>query len=163
MGCSRDMSSSGKKKENARGLIYAVAVNPPDFIHLVHNGCDKGFELCKISTRRQLLENVGEVEVRIAEEHLHQHLLQDSGADCARLVSQLLWDPFPELLESRHHALEEQSKLGAGLEVLVGGVPEARQVQLRQLLVDDCSNVDEALCLELHRGPEGVLSLGGPR
>ena len=73
--CSRNMSSSGKKKEKARGLIYAAAINPPDFIHLVHNGCDKGLELFKISTRRQLLKDVGEVEARIAEKHLHQHLL----------------------------------------------------------------------------------------
>ena len=124
MDCPCDMSGSGKKKKEKGGLIYMIAVDPSDFIHLVHNGCDNGFELFKISTRRQLLEDAGEVEARVVEEYLHQHLLQDLGADCARLVSQLLWDPFPELLESRHHALEEQSKLGAGLEVLVEEYPK---------------------------------------
>ena len=113
MDCSRDMSSGGKKKEEKGGLIYTITVKPSDFIHLVHNGCDKGLELCKVSTCRQLLEDVGEVEVRVAEEHLHQHLLQDSGTDGARLVSQLLWDPFPELLESRHHALEAPASQSA--------------------------------------------------
>ena len=81
--CSCDISGSGKKEEKMGGLIYAATINPPDFIHLVHNGCDKGLEFFKISTRRQLLEDVGEVETWIAEEHLHQHLLQNSGTDCA--------------------------------------------------------------------------------
>ena len=131
MDCSCDISSSGKRKEEKGGLIYTIPVDPLDFIDLVHNGCDNSFELFKIGIHRQLLEDAGEVEAQVAEEYLHQYLLQDLGADCARLVSQLLWDPFPELLESRRHTLEEQSKLDAGLEVLVGGVPKARQVQLR--------------------------------
>ena len=87
MDCSCDISSSGKKKEEKGGLIYTIAVDPLDFIDLVHDGCDNGFELFKIGTRRQLLEDTGEVEARVAEEYLHQHLLQDLGADCARLVS----------------------------------------------------------------------------
>ena len=46
------MFGSGKKKEEKGGLIYTIAVDPSDFIHLVHNGCDKGFELFQISIRR---------------------------------------------------------------------------------------------------------------
>ena len=65
------------------GLIYAATINPPDFIHPVHNGCDEGLKCGKISVRRQLLEDVGEVEARIAEGHLHQHLLQNSGTNRA--------------------------------------------------------------------------------
>ena len=65
MDCSYDISSSGKKKEEKGGLIYTIAVDPLDFIDLVHDGCDNGFELFKISTRRQLLEDTGEVEARL--------------------------------------------------------------------------------------------------
>ena len=94
------------------GLIYAIALNPLDPAHLVHNGSDKGPERFQISIRRQGLEDVGEVEAWVAEGHLHQHLLQNFGTNRARLVDQLLGDPFPELLEGRRHALEEQSELG---------------------------------------------------
>ena len=107
------------------GLIYAITFDPLDSAHLVHNGCDKGFELLQISFWRQGPEDIGEAEARIAEGHLHQHLLQNSGANRARLIGQLLWDLLPESLEGRRHALEEQAELGAGLEVLIGGVPEA--------------------------------------
>ena len=92
------------RKEEVGGLIYAIAFDPLDSAHLVHNGCDKGFELLQISFWRQGPEDIGEAEARIAEGHLHQHLLQNSGANRARLIGQLLWDPFPELLESRRHA-----------------------------------------------------------
>ena len=100
------------------GLIYVIAINPLDLVHLVHNGCDKGLQRVQISVRRQLLEDVGEVEAWVAEGHLHQHLLESPCADIARLVGQLLWDLLPESLEGRRHALEEQAELGARLEVL---------------------------------------------
>src|SRR3954467_7686628 len=74
------------------GLIYTVALKPLNPAHPVHNGCDKGLERLKISVRRQGLEDVGEVEARVAVGHLHQHLLKSSRADIARLVDQLLWD-----------------------------------------------------------------------
>ena len=35
------MTSSEKEKEKTGGLIYAIALNPLDPAHLVHNGCDK--------------------------------------------------------------------------------------------------------------------------
>src|SRR3954467_14493086 len=103
------------------GLIYTVALKPLNPAHPVHNGCDKGLERLQISIRRQGLEDVGEVEARVAEGHLHQHLLKGSRADLARLVGQLLWDTFPESLEGRCHAFEEQGELGAGWEALIGG------------------------------------------
>ena len=105
-------------------LIYAITFDPLDPAHLVHNGCDKSLERLQISIQQQGLEDVGEVEVRVAEGHLHQHFLKSSRADLARFVDQLLWDPLLESLEGRRHAFEEQDKLGAGLEVLVGGIPE---------------------------------------
>ena len=89
------MTSSDKGKEEMGGLIYAIAFDPLDPAHLVHNGCDKGLERFQISIRRQGLEDVGEVEARVAEGHLHQHLLKSPRADLARLVGQLLWDPLP--------------------------------------------------------------------
>ena len=135
------MISSDKGKEEMGGLIYASAVNPFDLVHPVHNGCDEGLKCVKISVRRQPLEDVGEVEARIAEGHLHQHLLKSSRADLARLVGQLFWDPLPESLEGRRHAFEEQAELGAGWEVLIGGIPEILRPQLRQLPVDGCGNI----------------------
>ena len=99
--------TSGDKEKETGGLIYAIALNPLDPAHLVHNGCDKGLERLQISIRRQGFEDVGEVEAWIAEGHLHQHLLENPGADFARLVGQLLRDPLPEPLECRRHALEE--------------------------------------------------------
>ena len=125
------MTSSDKEKEKTGGLIYAIALNPLDLAHLVHNGCDKGLERFQISIRRQGPEDVGEVEAWVAEGHLHQHLLKNSRADLARFVVQLLWDLLPESLEGRRHAFEEQAELGAGLEVLIGGVPEIQHPQLR--------------------------------
>ena len=77
------MTSSDKEKEKTGGLIYAIALNPLDLAHLVHNGCDKGLERIPISIRRQGFEDVGEVEAWIAEGHLHQHLLESSCADFA--------------------------------------------------------------------------------
>ena len=118
------MINSGKEKDKTGGLVYASALDPLDLAHLVHNGCDKGLERFQISVGRQRSEDVGEVEAWVAEGHLHQHLLKNSRADLARLVGQLLWDLLPESLEGRRHALEEQAELGAGLEVLVGGVTE---------------------------------------
>ena len=101
------MISSGKGKEEMDGLVYASALDPLDLAHLVHNGCDKGLEWVQIGVRRQGSEDVGEAEAWIAEGHLHQHLLENPGADFARLVGQLLWDPLLEPLECRRHALEE--------------------------------------------------------
>ena len=101
------MISSGKGKEEIDGLVYASALDPLDLAHLVHNGCDKGLECVPIGVWRQGLEDVGEAEAWIAEGHLHQHLLENPGADFARLVGQLLRDPLPEPLECRRHALEE--------------------------------------------------------
>ena len=77
------MASSDKGKEETDGLIYAIALNPLDTAHLVHNGCDKGLERVPIGIWRQGLEDVGEAEAWIAEGHLHQHLLENSGADSA--------------------------------------------------------------------------------
>ena len=57
------------------GLVYAIALNPLDLAHLVHNGCDKGLERLHINVQRQAPKDVGEVEAWIAEGHLHQHLL----------------------------------------------------------------------------------------
>ena len=71
------------------GLIYAIALNPLDLAHLVHNGCDKGLEGFQISIWMQGLEDVGEVEAWVAEGHLHQQLLKNSRANPARLVGQL--------------------------------------------------------------------------
>ena len=71
------------RKEEADGLIHATAVNPFDLVHPVHNGCDEGLKCVKISVCRQLPEDIGEVEARIAEGHLHQHLLQNSGTNLA--------------------------------------------------------------------------------
>ena len=105
------MTSSEKEKDKAGGLVYATTLNPPDLAHLVHNGCDKGLERFQISIQRQRLEDVGEVEAWVAEGHLHQHLLESSCADLARLVGQLLWDLLPESLEGRRHAFEEQAEL----------------------------------------------------
>ena len=134
------MISSDKGKEEMGGLVYAVALNPLDLAHLVHNGCDKGLECVLISVWRQGFEDVGEVEAWIAEHHLHQHLLESPRANPMRLVGQLLWDPLPESLEGRRHAFEEQAELGAGLEMLVGGIPKVLHPQLRQLPVQ-CSTV----------------------
>ena len=80
------MASSDKEKEKMGGLVYAIALNPLDLAHLVHNGCDKGLERIQIGVRRQGFEDVGEVEAWVAEGHLHQHLLKNSRADLARLV-----------------------------------------------------------------------------
>ena len=77
------MTSGDKGKEEMGGLIYAIALDPLDPAHLVHNGCDKGLERLQISIRRQGLEDVGEVEARIAEGHLHQHFLKSSRTDLA--------------------------------------------------------------------------------
>ena len=101
------MTSNDKEKEKTGGLIYAIALNPLDPAHLVHNGCDKGLECIQIGIKRQGPDDVGEAEAWIAEGHLHQHLLENPGADFARLVGQLLRDPLPEPLECRRHALEE--------------------------------------------------------
>ena len=144
------MISSDKGKEEMGGLIYASALDSLDLAHLVHNGCDKGLECVPIGVWRQGLEDVGEAEAWIAEGHLHQHLLENPGADFARLVGQLLWDPLPEPLECRRHALEEQAELGAGLEILVGGIPKVLHPQLRQILVDDCGNIHQTLGPMLH-------------
>ena len=38
------MASSDNEKEKTGGLVYAIALNPLDLAHLVHNGCDKGLE-----------------------------------------------------------------------------------------------------------------------
>ena len=84
------MISSDKEKEEMCGLVYAIALNPLDLAHLVHNGCDKGLERIQIGVRRQGPEDVGKVEAWVAEGHLHQHLLESSCADLARLVGQLL-------------------------------------------------------------------------
>ena len=139
------MTSGDKEKEKKGGLIYAIALNPLDPAHLIHNGCDKGLERFHVSIQRQGLEDVGEVEAWVAEGHFHQHLLQDFGTDGARLVSQLLWNPFPELLESRHHAFEEQAELGTGLEMLVGGISKILHPQLRQLPVDGSGSIHKTL------------------
>ena len=101
------MISSDKEKEKTGGLIYAIALNPLDLAHLVHNGCDKGLERFQIGVGRLGPEDIGEVEAWVAEGHLHQHLLKNPRADLARLVGQLLWDLLPELLESGRHAFEE--------------------------------------------------------
>ena len=77
------MTSSDKEKEKTGSLIYAIALNPLDPAHLVHNGCDKGLERFQISIRRQGLEDVGEVEAWMAKGHLHQHLLESPCADLA--------------------------------------------------------------------------------
>ena len=124
-----------------RSLIYAITLDPLDTAHLVHNVCDKGLERFQIGVRRQGPEDVGEVEAWLAKGHLHQHLLESSRADLARLVSQLLWDLLPESLESRRRAFKEQAELGAGLEMLIGGIPEILHPQLRQLPVDGCGNI----------------------
>ena len=107
MDCFHNVISSDKGKEGMGGLIYASALDSLDLTHLVHNGCDKGLECIQIGVRRQGPEDVGEAEAWIAEGHLHQHLLENSCADFARLISQLLRDPLPESLECRRHALEE--------------------------------------------------------
>ena len=109
------MISSDKGKQETGGLIYAIALNPPNLAHLVHNGCDKGLERFQISIRRQGLEDVGEVEAWVAEGHLHQHLLESPRANPARLIGQLLWDLFPEALEGRRHAFEEQREEGISI------------------------------------------------
>ena len=101
------MTSSDNEKEKTGGLVYAIALNPLNLTHLVHDGCDKGLECFHVSIRRQGLEDVGEVEAWVAEGHLHQHLLESPRANPARLVGQLLWDLLPELLESGRHAFEE--------------------------------------------------------
>ena len=54
------MASSDKEKEKTGGLVYAIALNPLDLAHLIHNGCDKGLERLQISIRRQGLEDIGE-------------------------------------------------------------------------------------------------------
>ena len=76
------MISSDKEKEKMGSLIYAIALNPLDLAHLVHNGCNKGLERIQIGIRRQVFEDVGEVEAWIAEGHLHQHLLKNSRRSC---------------------------------------------------------------------------------
>ena len=53
------MASSDKEKEKTGGLVYAIALNPLDLAHLVHNGCDKGLERIQIGVRRQGPEDVG--------------------------------------------------------------------------------------------------------
>ena len=148
------MASSDKEKEKTGGLVYAIALNPLDLAHLVHNGCDKGLERIQISIRWQGFEDVGEVEAWITERHLHQHLLESPRANPARLVGQLLWDPLPESLECRRHALEEQAELGAGLEMLVGRTPKILHPQLCQLPVDDCGDIHQTLGPMLHRLPK---------
>ena len=77
------MIDSDKKKEETGGLVCAIALNPLDPAHLVHNGCDKGLELLQIGIRRQGPEDIGEAEARVAEGHLHQHLRgrEGSGGD----------------------------------------------------------------------------------
>ena len=92
----KQTTETRQEKEKTGGLIYAIALNPLDSAHLVHNGCDKGLERFQISIRRQGLEDVGEVEAWVAEGHLHQHLLKSSRADLARLIGQLLWDLLPD-------------------------------------------------------------------
>ena len=72
-----------QEKEKMGGLIYAIALDPLDPAHLVHNGCDKGLECVPTGVWRQGLEDVGEAEAWIAEGHLHQHLLENPGADFA--------------------------------------------------------------------------------
>ena len=119
------MTSSDKEKEKTGGLVHAIALNPLDPAHLVHNGCDKGLERFQIGVGQQRPEDVGEIEAWIAEGHLHQHLLKNSRANLARLVGQLLWDLLPKPLEGHRHALEEQAELGAGLEMLVGRIPKS--------------------------------------
>ena len=55
------MISSDKGKEEMGGLVYAIALNPLDLAHLVHNGCDKGLECIQISVGREGPEDVGEL------------------------------------------------------------------------------------------------------
>ena len=52
------MISSDKGKEEMGGLVYAVALNPLDLAHLVHNGCDKGLERFQISIWQQGLRTL---------------------------------------------------------------------------------------------------------
>ena len=77
------MTSGNKEKDKTGGLVYATTLNPPDLAHLVHNGCDKGLERFQIGVGRQGSKDVGEVEARVAESHLHQHLQKNSRANVA--------------------------------------------------------------------------------
>ena len=86
------MISSDKGKEKTGGLVYAVALNPLDLAHLVHNGGDKGLECFEFGVRQQGLEAVGEVEAWVVIGHLHLHFLNSPRAALARHVGQLLCD-----------------------------------------------------------------------
>src|SRR4051812_31193913 len=118
------------------GLVHALALDPLDPGNPLHYGRDEGLDLLKVGLRRQGLEDVGEPDVGVAEGDLHQHLLEGPGDGFARLVSQLLWDLVPEMLEGRHHALKERSELGAGWDVLAGGILVALHPQQHPLLVN---------------------------
>src|SRR3954470_14887031 len=123
------------RKEKGGGLIHAVALDPLDPRHLLHNGRDEGPDLLEVSVCRQGFEDVGEPDAGVAEGDLHQHLLEGSGDGIARLAGQLLWDQVPEMLKGRHHAFEERSELGAGWDIFARGILVTLHPQQRQLLV----------------------------
>ena len=52
------MTSSDKEKEKTGGLIYAIALNPLDPAHLVHNGCDKGLERFRSASGGKVLRTL---------------------------------------------------------------------------------------------------------
>src|SRR3954466_9755319 len=96
-------ATRGEKKE-VGGLIRAVALNPLDPGHPFHNRGDEGPDLRQISVFWQGPEDVGKPDGGVAEEDLHQHLLEGPGDGFPRLLGQLLWKRLPEVLECRHHA-----------------------------------------------------------
>ncbi|XP_037427368.1 uncharacterized protein LOC119292752, partial [Triticum dicoccoides] len=116
-------------KEKKGGLIHALAVNPPDFIHLVHNRCDNGFELFEISARRQLLEDAGAIA-------MGKGILLTFALECGKLLTL----PF--------HLTFPPGQLLGGVPLLLFGFSLFKDERLLRL--------DELRPL-LINGPEGLL------
>src|SRR3954466_12509026 len=108
------LAATGKEEKKAGGLVHAVALDPPDPGRLLYDGGDEGLDPRQVSILRQGPENVGEPDVGVAEDDLHQHLLKGPGDGLPRLVGQLLRKRRPEVLERLHHALEEGRRWSAG-------------------------------------------------
>src|SRR3954465_11661604 len=106
MACS---AATREEKKEVGGLIRAVALAPPDPGHPFHNWGDEGPDLRQVSVFQQVPEDVGEPDGGVAEDDLHQPPLKGPGDGFPRLLSQLLWDRFPEMLEHPHQALKEGS------------------------------------------------------
>src|SRR3954465_11320604 len=105
------VAATGKEEKKAGGLAHTVALDPPDPGRLLHDGGDEGPDPRQVSVLRQRPEDVGEPDVGVAEDDLHQPPLEGSRDGLPRLVGQLLRKRRPEVLKRSYHASEEGSEL----------------------------------------------------